>query len=76
MDPRSSLTCSSLQVNIEIFPSVKCIILFSTDLHDSDDLKKTAMQKLRKNQELLRDSAFLMKLDKNIVIELFKEFMP
>ena len=50
--------------------------MFSTDLHDSDDLKETAMQKLRKNQELLRDSAFLMKLDKNIVIELFKEFMP
>ena len=42
----------------------------------SDQLKKIAMEKLRKNQELLRDSAFLKKLNQNILIELFKEFMP
>ena len=51
------------------------LFLFS-DRHDSDQLKKIAMEKLRKNQELLRDSAFMKKLNQNILIELFKEFMP
>ena len=36
----------------------------------SDQLKKIAMEKLRKNQELLRDSAFLKKLNQNILIDI------
>ena len=34
------------------------------------------MEKLRKNQELLHDSAFLKKLNQNILIDIIQEFNP
>ena len=45
-------------------------------MHDSAGLKKIAFDKLRQNKEILRDSAFLEKLGQNMMIDLFKEFIP
>ena len=39
-------------------------------------MKKIIMEKFRKNQKLLCDSAFMEKLNKNILIDIIKEFIP
>ena len=56
--------------------NLSSVKLFSAGLHDSNGLKKIAMEKLRKNQELLHDSAFLKKLNQNILIDIIQEFNP
>ena len=45
--------------------------------HDSDDLKKIAMEKLRTNKEILSDISFKRKFKGNqeIMFDLFKEFI-
>ena len=63
--------------NIDISPPVIHYYLV-TGRHGSEDLKKIAMVKLRENKDLLRDSAFMEKLDKNILVDIIKEleFIP
>ena len=39
-------------------------------------LKRIAVDKLRKNKEMLRNSAFMGKLSQSIMMDLFKEFIP
>ena len=48
---------------------------FSSDLHDSAALKDIAMTKLRNNREILRDSTFMDKITKDIMADLFREFL-
>ena len=50
--------------------------LSRAEIHNSADLKKIALDKLRNNKKMLRDSAFLEKLSQGIMIDLFKEFIP
>ena len=53
--------------------------VFSTGRHDSSDLKKIAMEKLRTNKEILSDPAFKRKfkgnLAQDIMFDLFKEIL-
>ena len=60
------------QINIFLYFN----IYFSAERHNSDVLKRIALDKLRKNKEMLRDPAFLGKLSQNIMMDLFKEFIP
>ena len=50
--------------------------LSRAEIHDSADLKKIALDKLRNNKKMLRHSALLEKLSQGIMIDLFKEFIP
>jgi len=51
-------------------------MLITAERHNSDVLKKIALDKLRKNKEMLRNPAFLGKLSQNIMTDLFMEFIP
>ena len=53
--------------------------VFFAGRHDSSDLKKIAMEKLRTNKEILSDPAFKRKfkgnLAQDIMFDLFKEIL-
>ena len=42
----------------------------------TEKLKEIALEKLGKNQWLLRDSDFMRKLNKNILVKIIQEFIP
>ena len=71
-------TCSSLQVNISSFCSeYECKFVLLVGRHDSEDLKKIAVEKIRNNKKIMSDPAFKKKVQDNqdILIDLLEEFI-